>query len=132
LTLKPALQFQLESNYENHNRPTRKIIQYQLSSCRRCFLSIKGCRIGTKGDGTPFLAFPATKNEKTGKWWNHAWADEKFQNAILQMAKPLVKAPPKPAPKAPVGSTGSGFEDMPDSDIPFMDPMKRRGYHLAI
>lgn len=26
---------------------------------------------------------------------------------------------------------GSGFDDM-DDDIPFMDPLKRRGYHLAI
>lgn len=81
------------------------------------FLSIKGCRIaqGPKGD---FVAMPASKSEKTGKWWNHAWADEKFQSAVLQMAKPLVKAPPKPAPKAPVGTTGSGFDDM-DADIPF-------------
>jgi single-strand DNA-binding protein len=39
--------------------------------------------------------------------------------------KPTPK--PTPAPKA----AGSGFEDM-DDDIPFMDPLKRRGYHLAI
>ena len=38
----------------------------------------------------------------------------------------------KPAPRqAAAGSTGSGFEDMDDS-IPFNDPLKRRGYHLAI
>jgi hypothetical protein len=37
--------------------------------------------------------------------------------------------PPAPTRKAPAG--GSGFDDM-DDDVPFMDPLKRRGYHLAV
>lgn len=26
----------------------------------------------------------------------------------------------------------NGFEDMDDSDVPFIDPLKRRGYHLVV
>lgn len=37
---------------------------------------------------------------------------------------------PRPAP-APRSGSGSGFDDM-DSDIPFMDPLKRRGMHLVL
>ena len=39
---------------------------------------------------------------------------------------------PAPAPRqAPAPSGGHGFEDM-DSDIPFMDALKRRGVHLVM
>lgn len=41
---------------------------------------------------------------------------------------PAPRAAPRPAP-APAG--GHGFEDM-DSDIPFMDVLKRRGAHLVV
>jgi hypothetical protein len=37
---------------------------------------------------------------------------------------------PVEEPRKPVAA-GNGFEDM-DDDIPFIDPLKRRGYHLAI
>lgn len=79
---------------------------------QEAFLSIKGCRIvdGSKG---PFISYPATKNESTGKYWNHAYGSENFNAAVLKKAQaqaPKV-APPKPRP-------GSGFDDM-DSDIPF-------------
>ena len=49
------------------------------------FIVIKGCRIanGTKG---PFVSWPATKNEKTGKWWNHVYASEAFAQVVYQEA----------------------------------------------
>lgn len=49
------------------------------------FISVKGCRIveGSKG---PFVSYPATKNEKTGKWWSHVWASEKFSAVVLEKA----------------------------------------------
>ena len=36
-----------------------------------------------------------------------------------------------PAPARAPAPASSGFDSM-DSDVPFIDPMKRRGYHLAI
>jgi hypothetical protein len=50
------------------------------------FLSVKGCRIKDH-DGKQFLAFPSSKNEKTGKWWNHAWGNEAFQSEVIRIAK---------------------------------------------
>lgn len=49
------------------------------------FLSIKGCRIanGSKGE---FVSWPATKNQGTGKWWNHVWASDKFADVVLSKA----------------------------------------------
>lgn len=59
------------------------------------FLTVKGCRIvdGSKG---AFVSWPATKNEKTGKYWNHVYANDAFATAVLQEA---YKAAPKPAAK---------------------------------
>ena len=71
------------------------------------FLTVKGCRIvdGTKGE---FVSWPATKNEKTGKYWNHVWASDAFNAAVLQAAK---DAAPKPANRKPA--------PVEDDDIPF-------------
>ena len=57
---------------------------------KEAFLDIKGCRIvdGAKG---PFVSWPATKNEKTGKWWNHCYGSEAFNDAVMaeaQLSKP--------------------------------------------
>jgi len=61
------------------------------------FLVIKGCRIvnGQKGE---FISYPATKNEKTGKYWQHVYGGEKFNEAVLRLAR---TAPPKQAQTAP-------------------------------
>lgn len=70
------------------------------------FLSVKGCRV-KEHDGKEFVAFPSQKNEKTGKWWNHVWANEKFQAAVIAEAK-KAKSPPK-----------DGGASTMDDDIPF-------------
>jgi hypothetical protein len=59
------------------------------------FLTVKGCRIvdGSKGR---FVSWPATKNEKTGKYWSHVFASDGFATAVLQEA---MKEAPKPAPR---------------------------------
>lgn len=57
------------------------------------FLSIKGCSLKEHG-GKKFIGFPARKNEQTGKWWNHVWASDAFQKAVIAEAeacKPLGK-----------------------------------------
>jgi len=112
---------------EHHDKTFN--INFHRAEGEEAFLSIKGCRIaqGPKGD---FLALPSRKKQRGDGYWKHAWADEKFQSAVMQMAAKAtpVKAPPKPAPKLP---DASGFDSM-DSDVPYMDPLKRRGYHLAI
>ena len=78
------------------------------------FLSIKGCRIveGSKGQ---FVSYPATKNEKTGKWWNHVYGGEKFNEAVLKKAQQS-KRPSHDAVKArQLPKQGSGFDNFEDS-----------------
>ncbi len=61
------------------------------------FLTIKGCRIvdGAKG---PFVSWPATKSERAGKYWNHVWANDKFQQAVIEeYDKAMAAAAPKKA-----------------------------------
>lgn len=58
------------------------------------FLVIKGCRVvdGNKGR---FVSWPAKKLE-SGKYWNHVYASEGFQTAVLaelDKAKPAKRAP---------------------------------------
>ena len=50
------------------------------------YCTIKGFRIvnGSKGE---FVSPPATKSEKTGKWWSHAYLSDEFQAAVLKKAK---------------------------------------------
>lgn len=71
------------------------------------FLSIKGCRIanGSKGD---FVSWPATKNQQSGKWWQHCWASEKFAAVVLSKAREAQPQNRRPAK-----------EQRDDSDIPF-------------
>lgn len=75
------------------------------------FLSIKGCRIvqGSKGE---FVSWPATKNERTGKYWNHVYAGEAFGVHVLKLAKDALPKTARPT------KGGSGFDDMAD-DPPF-------------
>jgi len=81
------------------------------------FLSIKGCRIvdGQKGQ---FVSYPARKKDD-GKWWNHVWAGDKFNAAVISKFN---ESKPKPAPRQapPAATQGSGFDDVPDDDIPFI------------
>ena len=67
------------------------------------FLTIKGCRVvdGSKGR---FVSWPAKKME-SGKYWNHVYASEQFQAAVLA-------AYDEAAPK-----TRKAAAD--DSDLPF-------------
>ncbi len=76
------------------------------------FLTIKGCRIvdGSKGQ---FVSWPAKKLE-SGKYWNHVYASESFNAAVL--AEAAKSAPRKEPPKRPTG--GQRLADM-DDDIPF-------------
>lgn len=74
------------------------------------FLSIKGCRI-VKGNKGEFVSWPATKNENTGKYWHHVWANEAFSEAVLKAAQES-----KPAKAAPQRQQRSAEID---SDIPF-------------
>lgn len=70
------------------------------------FLTIKGCRV-VQGKNGAFVSMPATKNESTGKWWNHVYCSPEFQDAVLKKVKPAAPAKPKPG----------SFDDMSD-DIP--------------
>lgn len=77
---------------------------------REPFLVVKGCRIvdGAKG---AFVSWPATKNEKTGKYWNHCYASEPFSSAVLAEAE---KTMPREEPKR-----GRAQAAMEDDDVPF-------------
>ena len=70
------------------------------------FIVVKGCRI-VDGSKCPFVSWPATKNESTGKYWSHVWASEPFAAAVLAEAQ---KTAPKAAPQrqAPKSLAGDG------------------------
>ena len=71
------------------------------------FLSVKGCRL-KEYEGKQFVATPATKSEKTGKWWNHAWFSDAFQSQVIKLAQ---ESQPRSEP------SGGGID--PDDSIPF-------------
>jgi predicted alpha-1,6-mannanase (GH76 family) len=85
------------------------------------FLSIKGCRIVTGKDGD-FVAYPATKNENTGKWWNHVWGSDEFNSVILAKAlhsRPSASTPTQnPSNSSSSRNAGGDSQDFED-DIPF-------------
>lgn len=49
------------------------------------FLSIKGCRI-VSGKNGPFVSWPAKKLD-SGKYWNHVYASEAFNAAVMEAAE---------------------------------------------
>lgn len=71
------------------------------------FITVKGCRIasGTKG---PFVSWPATKNQSTGKYWSHVWASDKFAAVVLSKAQ---ETQPRTQPRKQAAPQD-------DSDIP--------------
>lgn len=52
---------------------------------REPFLVIKGCRLVSGQEGE-FVSWPATKNQNTGKYWNHVFASKGFAQAVLDEA----------------------------------------------
>ena len=65
------------------------------------FLEVKSCRIVEGKDGE-FVSTPSTKNEKSGKYWNHAYFSKDFAAVVLEKAKESQpqKTQPKQASKA--------------------------------
>jgi DNA-binding cell septation regulator SpoVG len=68
------------------------------------FLTVKGARIvqGSKG---PFVSWPAKKMD-SGKYWNHVWCSDAFNQAVLSEAQ-------KTAPKVESRPSKSVDEDVP-------------------
>jgi DNA-binding cell septation regulator SpoVG len=73
------------------------------SEGKEAFLSIKGCRLVEGGKGE-FISFPSRKNEQTGKYWNHVWANAAFQEKVIGIAR---------------ASRPSVIEQTSENDIPF-------------
>jgi DNA-binding cell septation regulator SpoVG len=46
------------------------------------FLTIKGCRV-VEGQKGPFVSWPAKKLD-SGKYWNHCWGSDAFNQAVLE------------------------------------------------
>ena len=61
------------------------------------FLTIKGCRI-VEGTNGPFVSYPATKNENTGKWWGHVYGGDKFNAEVFRLATQQQAPRPRQAP----------------------------------
>lgn len=86
------------------------------------FLEIKGCKI-MNGSNGEFVSWPSRKKDD-GTYWNHVYASNDFNAAVLQKAKagqgprPAAAPRPRPAPVAFATPVSSGFDDMSD-DIPF-------------
>jgi DNA-binding cell septation regulator SpoVG len=75
------------------------------------FIEIKGCKIMSGSNGE-FVSWPSRKLD-SGKYWNHVYASNAFNEAVLKAAKVEAPAPVQAAPKA----APAGFDDM--SDVPF-------------
>ncbi|CAB4150660.1 hypothetical protein UFOVP577_19 [uncultured Caudovirales phage] len=70
------------------------------------FITIKGCRV-KQFDNREFISFPAFKLE-TGKWVNHVWANDAFQEAVIKKVKETM----------PKERRGNNMNDL-ENDIPF-------------
>lgn len=68
------------------------------------FITIKGCRLvdGAKGQ---FVSWPARKLD-SGKWWNHVYASDGFQAAVVAEVNKVQPAKARRAETA-------------DDDVPF-------------
>jgi hypothetical protein len=108
-----------EGNYPSFN------VSLHSEEGRPEFLTIKACRIMNGKDG-PFVSYPATKNETSGKYWNHCWGSDQFNAKVLELA---VATQPQSAPKPRDSQGGSQkpyqanepYREEPDteSNIPF-------------
>ena len=94
------------------------------ASGKEPFITIKGCRVvdGSKGR---FVSWPAKKLE-SGKWWNHVYASEGFQAAVLkaldESADTRTHAEQKRAPMARDDAARARQTRAPESfsdDVPF-------------
>jgi DNA-binding cell septation regulator SpoVG len=101
----------IEIQWLNGDRPQFNVSLHS-GPGKAAFLDIKGCRIveGSKGQ---FVSWPATKNEKTGKWWNHCYGSEAFNAAVLEAA---LASMPKPDTRTH-GERKSAQDDL--SSVPF-------------
>jgi DNA-binding cell septation regulator SpoVG len=83
------------------------------------FIEIKGCRLVSNSTGE-FISWPSRKQDN-GKYWNHIYASQNFNAAVLKKARedlPEVKTapPPPPPPPAPRKALASMAND---DDMPF-------------
>lgn len=74
------------------------------------FLEVKSCRLVAGKDGE-FVSTPSTKNEKTGKYWNHAYFSKEFADVVLKKAK---ESQPMHIEREPAKQSNSDpFDDTP-------------------
>lgn len=59
-------------------------LQFHKAEGQPEFFSVKGLRI-MNGQNGEFVSYPSQKQE-SGKYWNHAWGDEKFNAFVLELA----------------------------------------------
>jgi DNA-binding cell septation regulator SpoVG len=104
----------MEIEIKHHND------QFNVHLCSKAgaepFLEIKGVRIANGKNG-PFVSWPSTKNQSTGKYWQHCYASEKFNAAVLEKAQASTPA-----------AKGSSRGSRDDDEIPFADPLKSRAF----
>jgi DNA-binding cell septation regulator SpoVG len=69
----------MQITIEHHDKQFN--VALSSSAGKEPFLVIKGCRLmnGSKGE---FVSWPARKQDD-GRWWNHVYASEDFQKAVL-------------------------------------------------
>jgi len=90
----------LDGPYDKFN------VSLHTAAGKDAFLTIRSCRM-MNGKSGPFVSWPATKNEKTDKWWNHVISSKEFSAAVL--AEVVKSAPPKGKPMAGDDDDGPPF-----------------------
>lgn len=78
-------------------------------------------------DGVDHFLDAWIKEGRNGKFMSVSVKRKDRQSAPSAPPAPQRQAAPAPAPR----QASSGFDDM-DDDIPFRDPLSRRGLHLSI
>lgn len=103
--MKLSAEWFMDSKYPSFN------LNLHSAEGKPAFLTIKGCKIMT-GDKGEWVAYPAQKNERSGKWWNHCSASDAFNSEVILVAKAS-------KPRDSQGGGNRPNKEDPESDIPW-------------
>ncbi len=97
----------MQITIEHHNDQFNVVLAS--AAGKEPFLTVKGCRLvsGRNGD---FVSWPARKLE-SGKYWQHCYASEAFNAAVLAAVRESKPAAPKQRPRDEQWRAGAADDD---------------------